>query len=100
MSTDLGASWQAADVEPYCDEDLARGGQAFGWVRWRCRAELPPFSRAVGDAAGVGEGGPRGYEVWCRATDVEGRCQPPVGLRRRDKAVQGYFYNGWHRVRV
>ena len=84
VSTDRGVTWHAASIEPVRESDMTKGGQTFGWRRWTCSV-MPPAG---------------GGELWCRATDSEGRSQPQLGLPRRDRPAGGYFYNGWHRVQL
>jgi sulfite oxidase len=84
VSTDRGATWQPALIESLQPADVTEGGQNFGWRRWACSV-TPPEA---------------GGELWCRATDSLGRCQPQLGLPRRNQPVGGYFYNGWHRVKL
>jgi sulfite oxidase len=85
VSCDRGVTWAPAQLEPVCADDVAEGGHSFGWRRWQCEVSRP-----------AGEGG----EVWCRATDSAGLCQPELGLPVREQPAGGYFFNGWHRVRV
>lgn len=72
VSTDFGATWQAATLEP--------APNTYAWQRWRANVTLPE--------AGY-------YEVWARATDIDGRMQPPVvpGWNPR-----GYGNNMQHRI--
>ncbi|GAB4526452.1 MAG: molybdopterin-dependent oxidoreductase [Parvularculaceae bacterium] len=74
ISHDFGASWAPTELAP------ARN--RFAWRRWRAELRL--------DAPGY-------YEIWARATDGEGRAQPPVppGWNPR-----GYLNNMQHRVAV
>ncbi|WGH78577.1 sulfite oxidase [Jannaschia ovalis] len=72
VSTDFGATWQPATLEPAPNK--------YAWQRWRADVTLPE--------AGY-------YEVWARATDMDGTMQPPVvpGWNPR-----GYGNNMQHRI--
>ena len=72
VSTDFGATWQEAALEPAPNK--------YAWQRWRAEVTLPE--------AGY-------YEVWARATDMDGAMQPPVvpGWNPR-----GYGNNMQHRI--
>ena len=72
VSLDFGQTWQQAD--------LSAPVNRYAWQRWRA-AVAPPI-------AGY-------YEVWARATDDQGRMQPPVvpGWNPR-----GYLNNMQHRI--
>lgn len=72
VSTDFGATWTAATLEPAPNK--------YAWQRWRAEVTLPE--------AGY-------YEVWARATDMDGTMQPPVvpGWNPR-----GYGNNMQHRI--
>ena len=72
VSSDRGASWQAAE--------LSAGG-AREWVLWRAATELTR---------------PGAAELVCRASDGRGRVQP----KERDaERLDGYGQNQVHRVR-
>jgi DMSO/TMAO reductase YedYZ molybdopterin-dependent catalytic subunit len=72
VSTDFGATWQAATLDAAPNK--------YAWQRWRANVTLPE--------AGY-------YEVWARATDMDGVMQPPVvpGWNPR-----GYGNNMQHRI--
>lgn len=72
VSLDFGQTWQEAELDP--------APNRFAWQRWR--AEVTP------PQAGY-------YEVWARATDMNGVSQPPVtpGWNPR-----GYGNNMIHRI--
>lgn len=72
VSTDFGATWMAATLEP--------APNRYAWQRWRADVTLPE--------AGY-------YEVWARATDMDGAMQPAVvpGWNPR-----GYGNNMQHRI--
>jgi len=72
VSIDFGATWTAAQLEPAMNK--------FAWQRFRADLTLPQ--------AGY-------YEVWARATDMNGVAQPPVvpGWNPR-----GYGNNMQHRI--
>ncbi len=72
VSTDFGATWTPATLEPAPNK--------YAWQRWRAEVTLPE--------AGY-------YEVWARATDMDGAMQPPVvpGWNPR-----GYGNNMQHRI--
>ncbi|WP_366657135.1 sulfite oxidase [Fodinicurvata sp. EGI_FJ10296] len=74
VSIDFGQSWQAAEL----DDPVNPGA----WQNWRTTVTLPE--------AGY-------YEVWARATDSNGRMQPPVipGWNPR-----GYGNNMSHRIAI
>jgi len=74
ISIDFGATWQSAN--------LSRPKNRYAWQRWRAAVSLPQ--------AGY-------FEVWARATDNEGRAQPPVPPGWNPK---GYLNNMQHRVSV
>ncbi|MEO9902885.1 MAG: sulfite oxidase [Nisaea sp.] len=73
ISTDFGASWIAAELDPAVN----RGA----WQNWRATLELAQ---------------PRYYEIWARATDSAGDVQP-FGI---DWNPKGYLNNSLHRVGV
>lgn len=72
VSTDFGATWQEVTLEP--------APNRYAWQRWRAEVTLPE--------AGY-------YEVWARATDMDGAMQPAVvpGWNPR-----GYGNNMQHRI--
>lgn len=72
VSIDFGATWQPAALDPAPNK--------YAWQRWRANVTLPE--------AGY-------YEVWARATDMDGTMQPPVvpGWNPR-----GYGNNMQHRI--
>lgn len=74
VSIDFGATWQSADL----DSPVNR----YAWQRWSATVDLPQDGY---------------YEIWARATDSEGRAQPPVvpGWNPR-----GYANNMMHRIAV
>lgn len=73
VSIDGGATWEEA---AFHGEDLG----PFAWREFRLAKELPPGR----------------YELVCRATDVNGKCQPPVVEWNK----KGYLMNAWHRVAI
>jgi len=74
ISTDFGASWQAAEL----DAPVNR----YAWQQWRAEITLPQSGY---------------YEIWARATDDAGIAQPatPPGWNPR-----GYLNNMQHRIAV
>lgn len=72
VSIDFGQTWSEADLEPAANK--------YAWQRWRANVTLPE--------AGY-------FEVWARATDMNGASQPPVvpGWNPR-----GYGNNMQHRI--
>lgn len=72
VSIDFGQTWSEAKLEPATNK--------YAWQRWRADVTLPQ--------AGY-------YEVWARATDMNGVSQPPVvpGWNPR-----GYGNNMQHRI--
>ena len=72
VSIDFGQTWAEAKLEPAANK--------YAWQRWRADVTLPE--------AGY-------YEVWARATDMDGVSQPPVvpGWNPR-----GYGNNMQHRI--
>ena len=72
VSIDFGQTWTSAQLEPAANK--------FAWQRFRADVTLPE--------AGY-------YEVWARATDMNGKSQPPVvpGWNPR-----GYGNNMQHRI--
>lgn len=72
VSIDFGQTWTEAELEPPANK--------FAWQRWRTHVTLPESGY---------------YEVWARATNVEGVSQPPVvpGWNPR-----GYGNNMQHRI--
>lgn len=72
VSHDFGQTWQEATLEPPPNK--------FAWQRWRTTVTLPEKGY---------------YEVWARATDMNGVMQPPVppGWNPR-----GYGNNMIHRI--
>ncbi len=74
VSIDFGANWQKADLDPPKNR--------YAWQRWRAKIRLPQ----------------EGYfEVWARATDDQGRAQPPVPPGWNPK---GYLNNMQHRIAI
>ncbi|MCZ6712194.1 MAG: molybdopterin-dependent oxidoreductase, partial [Gammaproteobacteria bacterium] len=74
VSTDFGASWITAELDPPPNR--------LAWQRWRSRPILP--------VAGY-------YEIWARATDTNGRSQPMLVPGWNPK---GYLNNAAHRIAV
>ncbi len=74
ISIDFGATWQSATLSPPKNR--------YAWQRWRADIALPE--------AGY-------FEVWARATDDQGRAQPPVPPGWNPK---GYLNNMQHRISV
>jgi DMSO/TMAO reductase YedYZ molybdopterin-dependent catalytic subunit len=74
VSTDFGATWQAAVLEAPANR--------FAWQHWRAEVEFPEIGY---------------YEVWARATDSAGRSQPMVLPGWNPK---GYLNNACHRIAV
>ena len=74
VSIDFGATWARANLKPPANK--------YAWQRWRADISLPE--------AGY-------FEVWARATDNEGRAQPPVPPGWNPK---GYLNNMQHRIAV
>jgi DMSO/TMAO reductase YedYZ molybdopterin-dependent catalytic subunit len=74
VSTDFGASWITAELDPPPNR--------LAWQRWRSRPILP--------IAGY-------YEIWARATDSNGRSQPMLVPGWNPK---GYLNNAAHRIAV
>lgn len=72
VSTDFGQTWLQAELEPAANK--------YAWQRWRANITLPETGY---------------YEVWARATDMDGVSQPPVvpGWNPR-----GYGNNMQHRI--
>jgi DMSO/TMAO reductase YedYZ molybdopterin-dependent catalytic subunit len=74
VSIDYGQTWAPAQ--------LAKPANAYAWQRWRTSIRLPTFGY---------------YEIWARATDSDGKMQPPVAP---DWNPQGYGGNPFHRVAI
>ena len=74
VSIDFGATWLPAR--------LSRPANRYAWQHWRADVTLPQ--------AGY-------FEIWARATDSEGRQQPPVTPGWNPK---GYLNNMQHRIAV
>ncbi|MDO5604082.1 MAG: sulfite oxidase [Paracoccus sp. (in: a-proteobacteria)] len=72
VSIDFGQTWQEATLDP--------APNRFAWQRWRAGITLP--------MAGY-------YEVWVRATDMNGVSQPPVSPAWNPR---GYGNNIQHRI--
>ncbi|GJL92087.1 sulfite oxidase [Hyphococcus sp.] len=74
VSTDFGVTWTRAE--------LAAPANRYAWQHWRIELPLPEQGY---------------YEIWARATDDEGRMQPPAqpGWNPR-----GYLNNLQHRIAV
>lgn len=72
VSTDFGQTWAEAELEP--------APNRYAWQRWRANVTLPE--------AGY-------YEVWARATDMNGVSQPPVSPGWNPR---GYGNNIQHRI--
>ncbi len=74
ISIDFGASWMSTDLSPPKNR--------YAWQRWRSMITLPE----------------EGYfEIWARASDDQGRAQPPVPPGWNPK---GYLNNMQHRVAI
>ncbi|HPG23343.1 MAG TPA: sulfite oxidase [Amaricoccus sp.] len=71
ISTDFGATWMAAEVDPPLNDGA--------WQNWRASVVFPM---------------PGYYEVWARARDSEGVMQPFA----IDWNPKGYLNNSMHRV--
>lgn len=71
-SIDFGQTWHSATLEP--------APNRFAWQRWRAEVVLPEHGY---------------YEVWARATDRDGRSQPPVSPGWNPR---GYGNNIQHRI--
>lgn len=71
VTTDFGASWIDADLEPPPNK--------YSWQRWRARLTFPTKGY---------------YEVWARATDDQGEMQPFAVMWN----PRGYLNNSMHRV--
>ncbi len=74
VSADYGQRWTAAQVKAPANR--------FAWQRWDAKLKVPTEGY---------------YELWVRATDSNGKTQPPVAPFWNP---QGYGANTWHRVRV
>ena len=74
VSIDFGQTWAEAELEP--------PHNSYAWQRWRANVTLPE--------AGY-------YEVWARATDMNGVMQPPVSPGWNPR---GYANNIQHRIAV
>jgi hypothetical protein len=74
VSIDYGATWRATEV--------LMPRNKYAWQRWRTKIRLPSEGY---------------YEIWARATDSDGRAQPPVAGNWNP---QGYGGNPMHRVAV
>jgi len=72
VSMDFGQTWIEAELDPPPNR--------YSWQRWRAQVTPPQ--------AGY-------YEVWARATDSQGRMQPPVTPGWNPK---GYLNNMQHRI--
>lgn len=72
VSTDFGQTWAEADLAPPPNR--------FAWQRWRTSVTLPEKGY---------------YEIWARATDMNGFSQPPVSPGWNP---QGYGNNIQHRI--
>lgn len=74
ISYDFGATWHSAS--------LAEPINKYAWQHWNLTLKLPK---------------PGYYEIWARATDMEGRAQPLVVPGWNPK---GYLNNAAHRIAV
>jgi DMSO/TMAO reductase YedYZ molybdopterin-dependent catalytic subunit len=74
VSTDFGQTWSRATLSPPKNR--------FDWQRWTANVKLPTDGY---------------YEVWCKATDQNGKAQPHVAP---DWNPSGYGGNPFHRVAV
>ncbi|MDO5704892.1 MAG: sulfite oxidase [Paracoccus sp. (in: a-proteobacteria)] len=74
VSTDFGQTWQEAALDA--------APNRFAWQRWRANISFP--------MAGY-------YEVWARATDMNGVAQPPVSPAWNPR---GYANNIQHRIAI
>jgi DMSO/TMAO reductase YedYZ molybdopterin-dependent catalytic subunit len=74
VSTDAGQTWTQVDLQP------ARN--RYDWNRWTGTVKLPSDGY---------------FEIWTRATDSNGRMQPPVATNWNP---QGYGGNAMHRIAV
>ncbi|WP_134725419.1 sulfite oxidase [Paracoccus luteus] len=72
VSTDFGQTWTEAALDP--------APNRFAWQRWRAGVTLPQKGY---------------YEVWARATDMNGVSQPPVSPGWNPR---GYGNNIQHRI--
>ncbi len=72
VSTDFGQTWTEARLDP--------APNRFAWQRWRADLTLPEKGY---------------YEVWARATDMNGVSQPPVSPGWNPR---GYANNIQHRI--
>jgi hypothetical protein len=74
VSTDAGQTWTQAELAPPRNR--------YDWQRWTATVRLPSEGY---------------YEILTRATDANGRMQPPVA---HNWNPQGYGGNAMHRVAV
>jgi sulfite oxidase len=74
VSSDVGRTWQAADLDVPTSP--------FAWYRWQARVKLPPGKR----------------QLWARAIDSRGRGQPADGAI--DWNPSGYAWNGMEKIEV
>jgi sulfite oxidase len=74
VSTDFGQTWTQATLAPTRNR--------YDWNRWTASVKLPSDGY---------------FEVWARATDSNGRMQPPVAANWNP---QGYGGNAMHRVAI
>jgi hypothetical protein len=74
VSSDFGATWQSARLEPPPNR--------LAWQRWRASITLPR---------------PGYYEIWATATDELGRSQPMLVPGWNPK---GYLNNATHRIAI
>lgn len=74
VSIDFGVSWQKCQLNPPKNR--------LAWQRWSVQLKLPEFGY---------------YEIWARATDVNGKKQPMVLPGWNPK---GYLNNACHRIAV
>lgn len=72
VSIDFGQTWLAAEMDP--------APNRFAWQRWRANVTLPQHGY---------------YEVWARATDLDGMGQPPASPGWNPR---GYLNNIQHRI--
>lgn len=74
VSTDYGASWHQAKLDPQKN--------AYDWQRWTATLQLPSDGY---------------FEIWSRATDTNGKMQPHTAGNWNP---QGYGANPMHRIAI
>ena len=74
VSADFGQTWVPAEVKDAANR--------YAWQHWTSKVTLPTHGY---------------YELCVRATDGNGKTQPPTAGTWNP---QGYGGNSWHRVRV